>query len=74
MTKEMAVSFLGNRIYYGNILKDGTMSDNRIDLTDQVIRALFTHMKNMHETKGHGAYQIKGVGEIRFTPENKLQD
>ncbi len=42
-------------IYYAQILKNGLMSDiNRIDVTDDALRAVLDHIMTMDEYKGDG--------------------
>jgi hypothetical protein len=74
MAKKLVNSFLANRIYYANILKNGTMGNQRTDLTDQVIHAMFIHMQNMKKDKGKSKYYIEGVGMIQFVPEDEMSE
>lgn len=68
MPKKLVNSFMANRIYYADILKDGTMGSRRVDLTDEAIIAVMTHMSTMHERGGKAGFKVKGLGEIYFTP------
>lgn len=43
--KRLAVSALGNRIYYANIKNDGTMGAKE-DVTDSAIATVFEHLSN----------------------------
>lgn len=43
--KRLVVSALGNRIYYANIKKDGTMGAKE-DVTDSAIATVFEHLSN----------------------------
>ena len=57
--KNLVVSALGNRIYYANIKKDGTMGTKE-DVTEQAIAAVFQHLANEIQ-------EDMGVLEIRYT-------
>lgn len=39
MTKKLVVTALGGRIVYGNILKDGYLGNQQIEMTEDVLRA-----------------------------------
>ncbi|QIW88773.1 hypothetical protein P59_176 [Bacillus phage P59] len=75
MPKKLVNSFMANRIYFANVNKDGTMSDRgRQDVTDDVVYAMFTHMKQMKDIKNRSKYYIEGVGMIQFTPEDEMSE
>lgn len=56
--KRLVVSALGNRIYYSNIKKDGTMGAKE-DVTDSAVAVVFEHLANEIQDD-------MGVVEIRF--------
>lgn len=68
MSKRLVVSAMANRIYYADILKDGAMGTRRVDLTDDVIRAVAMHLEAIYRTKGKAGYKIEGIGQIEFIP------
>lgn len=73
MAKKIVNAFMSNRIYLANVKKDGTMSDAREDVTDDVIYATFQRMKTNFERDGKSRIVIKDVGEIKFTPYDEQQ-
>ncbi|MEN2765746.1 DUF7446 family protein [Ornithinibacillus xuwenensis] len=69
MSKQLVVAALSNEIYLANINKNGMMSDSgREVVTDQVIQAMFQHMKKLYDRTGKTKYIIDGFGQIEFTP------
>lgn len=58
--KKLVVSALGNRIYYANIKKDGTMGAKE-DVTDEAIECVFVHLMNdIGKDDNDIAVKIKG--------------
>lgn len=43
----LMVAALSNRIFYGKQLKDGTMGDNRVDMTDEAVAAVAEHLNGI---------------------------
>jgi hypothetical protein len=72
MAKKLVNSFLLNRIYYATIKKDGTMGADRVDLTDDVVQAMFYHMEKQTRDTGKNKYYAEGFGMIEFTPEEDI--
>lgn len=62
------VSLLGNRIYLGKQLKDGSLAESRVDMTEQCVEAVTQVMKTNYK-RGKGAFIIEGAGHLKFTPE-----
>jgi hypothetical protein len=65
----LMVSAMANRIYLGTLKKNSpfpVMNDSRVDFTDQVIRAMITHMQGMDE--GKDCYEVPGVGRLVWEP------
>lgn len=66
--KRLVVSALGNRIYYANIKKDGTMGAKE-DITDRAIESVFIHLMNKLKDDGkevcikYDGYTLKMVKE-----------
>lgn len=74
----LAVSAVLNKIYFGNILKDGNMSDSRQDVTNEAIEAVSTYLK----CATHEGQKVKGLGipfetgkeYLTLIPEDKWED
>ena len=51
-------------IYYATILKNGLMSDNRVDITDDAIFAVLQHLtcEKGYEENGFYGYEFKNNG------------
>lgn len=75
----LRVSGLGNRIYAGTISKSDPriMTDNRKDVTDEAIKAVFQHLKEEHARNNNGeksfGYEFEGLGEIHYHPPKNKQ-
>ena len=73
----LMVSAVLNKIYFGNILKDGNMSDSRQDMTDEAIEAVATYLKcATHEgqkVKGLGIPFKSGKEYLTLIPEDKWE-
>jgi len=60
-------AFLSNEIYLTTLDKEGTMTDKRKVVTDEVLKATFQYMMTNHKRTGKNRLFIDGVGEIKFT-------
>lgn len=67
--KKLVNSFMANRIYWANILKDGMMGNQRIDVTDDACIAVMQKMKVTYEREGKTKIRVSGLGTIEFSPE-----
>lgn len=45
----LRVSGLGNRIYAGTIVDHNIIGDDKVDVTDEAIKAVFQHLMTEHQ-------------------------
>lgn len=69
----LRVSALGNRIYLGTVSKrdPNVLNDERVDFTDQCIRAMIQHMQGLPE--GKDCYEVTGLGRLVWEPAEKME-
>jgi len=69
MPKKLVVSALSERIYLASTLKNGTMGDGKVDMTDDAIRSVAEHMLAKAKGKDGFEYEFKGAGTLKWVNE-----
>lgn len=72
MAKGLVVTWTGNRIEWATHNGKGLITGNRVDVTDEAVKAVFQHLKEEHKRNNRGeksfGYSFDGLGEIHFHP------
>lgn len=63
--RQLMVSPITNRIFDGVPTRDGLMPDDRVDRTEECIRAVMAHMDGVCKNGQH-TYVMDGVGALTF--------